>query len=151
MDSVHWAKIKWEFSEGAYGNFPGSVHFLEHFINKKARPIAHENSLDIKAWTSQLEVGEVISGVANPNVMNYGIWPVLKEIRTALESPLTTVPDIEKSIETEKEVIKAEIKHMTSDHEFQIGKHSRQVIYSQDNPLVDNPTVTGTEVKESLA
>src|SRR5258708_3827320 len=144
-DFTSFAHIKYEFSEGSYGNQAGAVHFLEHFINKKARPIAQRNGLNIRAWTSQIEIGEEISGVANPEFKNYGAWTVLQEIRKALEAPLDTVGDLEKSIETERKVIKAEIKRVDGNHDYHVAKHFRKVIYSKENPLYDLRHTTGTE------
>src|SRR5258708_5770529 len=124
-DSTSFAHIKYDFSEGAYGNEAGGAHFLEHFINKRARRIAERNSLNINAHTSQIEFEEEVLGIANPSVTDYGMWPVLQEIRNALESPLNTVEDLEKTIKTEKNVIEAEIKRIRVQHDFQVGNHFR--------------------------
>lgn len=145
MDSAAWAKIKWEFPTGAYGNQAGVVHFLEHFINKSTRQAAERNSLKIHASTSQLELREEVSGIANPHVQNYGIWPVLGKIRKSLESPLNTVEFLDKEIESERQVINSEIRRAEADQNFQVGKHFRKIVYAPENPLHDVPTVMGKE------
>jgi hypothetical protein len=145
MEANAWAHIRWEFQEGAWGNSPGAVHFLEHFINKKVRTTAERNSLYLRAYTSQIELGNEIKGVANFQMKDYGVWTVLDTIRNALESPLNMVDDIEKEMETEKKVIKSEISKRNSDHGFWVGRHFRDRIYAIENPWHDRPQVLGEE------
>ncbi len=145
MGSAAWASIRWEFPTGAYGNQAGAVHFLEHFINKSIRQTAERNSLKINAFTSQLELGEKISGIANPHVQDYGIWPILGKIRKSLESPLNTVEFLDKEIESERQVINSEIRTVEAEQDFQVGKHFRKIVYAPENPLHDVPTVAGEE------
>ncbi len=142
-DATFFANIKWFFSEGSYNNVPGSVHFLEHFINRKIRPTAQRNSCNLVATTTRLEVIEELSGVSNPKVNDYGIWAVLKGIREGLESPLRNSSDLEKDIEIERKIIKAEIQRNETDHNYQVGTHSRKVVYSPKNPQAAQ-FVTGT-------
>lgn len=144
-DSTSWAEIFWSFSEGAYGNPPGTVHFFEHFFNKKINPIAELNNLHANAHTSQIETNEEISGIANPTMQDFGIWTVLKEVRIALENPLKTVDYIKKTIETEKQVVKAEVKRNEGDHDYQIAMHGRRVVYSPQNPISNSTLITGNE------
>ncbi|HEX6976870.1 MAG TPA: hypothetical protein VF185_00735 [Patescibacteria group bacterium] len=144
-DFTSWAQIKYEFLEGAYGNKPGSVHLLEHFINKKTKRTANENSLNIGAYTNLTEIGEEVSGIANPAALDYGVWTILDQIRKSLESPLINVDNIEKTLETERDVIKAEIQKRDSDQNFQISKHFNHVVFSKENPLHDVSLITGTE------
>ncbi len=144
-DSAAWAKIGWEFLEGAYGNQSGAVHFLEHFINKRTRTIAERNGLNLRATTSQIEIVEEVAGITNPKARDYGTWTVLGSIREALESPSRTVENFEDAVETEKKVIRAEIRRQDADHNFQVGNHFRNVLYSSQNPWHNNPTVTGSE------
>ncbi len=144
-DFTSWARISWSFLDGAYGNVPGAVHFLEHFFNKKITTIAEQNSLYFNAYTSQIEVSEEISGVSNYKIKNYGIWKALKEVRKSLEFPLNTVKNIQSRIESERKVIKAEIRRAEADHDYQVGKHFRNFVFSVENPLRDIPSVLGTE------
>jgi len=145
IDSTAWAKIKWEFPTGAYGNQAGIVHFLEHFINKSIRQVAERNSLQVNAFTSQLELGEEVSGIANPHVQDYGIWPILGKIRKSLGSPLNTVEFLDKEIESERQVINSEIRTVEAEQDFQVGKNFRKIVYAPENPLYDVPTVPGEE------
>lgn len=142
-ESTAHTQIEMEFQEGAFGNPPGAVHFLEHFFNKKARKIASKNDVYLQAYTSQTELGERLRGVSNPKHNNYGLWPVLPEIRRSLESP-TQLAGLNDEIDSEKEIIKSEIKERESYHDFWTDMHYSKYIFSTDNPLHNIPTVAGT-------
>lgn len=145
IDFTNWASINWDFFEGAYGNVPGSVHFLEHFFNKKIRSLAERNALKINAQTSNIEVKEIVSGIANPKVKDYGIWTVLDGIKNALESPLDNLIDIEKELETEKQVIKSEIQGRITNHNYHVNSNFCKTIYDPINPFFNIDNITGSE------
>ncbi len=140
-EDMAFAKIDWQFPVGAYLNPPGSVHFFEHFFNKKVMKAAVKNSIDVNAYTSQISVVEMAKGICNPDVDDFGIWEMLLPIRNALETPITK----ESEIESEKQVIADEIRRNKNDHERQTGMHFLEVMYAKDNPLVNSPIVTGEE------
>lgn len=148
VDFTNWARIYWEFSEGAYGNPSGSVHFLEHFFNKKIRLLAERNSLKLIAQTNKQETRETVSGIANPNIEDYGLWIVLDGIRKTLEDPLKNLNDIEKEIETERNIIKSEIQGRSTNHNYHVDNNFCKTIYDQDNPFFDISTTAG--LKEDL-
>lgn len=145
MDFTNWARIYWEFYEGSYGNQAGTVHFLEHFFNKKIRSQAEHNSLKISAHTSNIEIRETVSGIANPNMEDYGIWVVLYGIRQTLESPLKNIANIEKDLETERQVIKSEIQGRITNHNYHVDTNFLKTFYDPSNPFFDTPTVPGSE------
>lgn len=144
-DFTNWGSINYEFSEGAYGNPAGSVHFLEHFFNKKIRKLAEQNFLKINARTNKIEISESISGIANPETVDYGLWTILDDIRKTLESPLDNITNINNDIETERNVIKAEIQQRNTDHNFQVTNHFLNRIYHPKNPIFNIPDTVGTE------
>ena len=144
MDFINWARIYWEFSEGAYGNPAGSVHFLEHFFNKRIRLLAERNSLKLIAQTNKQETRETISGIANPNVVDYGLWVVLDGIRKSLEAPLNNLDDVVKDIETERNIIKSEIQGRSTNHNYHIDNNFCKTIYDTKNPFSDISTTAGS-------
>lgn len=145
MDFTNWASISYEFSEGAYGNTPGTVHFLEHFFNKKIRLLAERNSLKLIAQTNKLEVRETVSGIANPNVDDYGVWIVLDGIRKTLEAPLKNLDNPERDIDIEKNIIKSEIQGRSTNHNYHIDNNFLKTIYDPKNPFFDISTTAGSK------
>lgn len=145
IDFTNWASINWDFSGGSYGNIPGAVHFLEHFFNKNIRSLAERNSLKINAQTTNIEVKEMVSGIANPKIKDYGIWTVLDGIKNALESPLNNLINIEKEFETERQVIKSEIQGRITNHNYQVNSNFCKTIYDSFSPFFSIDNITGSE------
>lgn len=145
MDYTNWARIYWEFSEGAYGNPSGTVHFLEHFFNKKIRLLAERNSLKLLAQTNKLEVRETVSGIANTNVDDYGIWVVLNGIRETLEAPLKNLDNPDRDIDIEKNIIKSEIQGRSTNHNYHVDNNFCKTIYDSKNPFFDISTTAGSK------
>lgn len=138
VPDLAWVRINWRFPYGSWKHKPGIVHFLEHMINKTAMPIAQENSLYLNAYTSSIEIGEVLEGIANPAVQDYGVWPILEAIRKRLESPVKYLKNPQQTVNSEKEVVKAEIKMRYGEHNWHVSRHFLETLFSTQNPLSEN-------------
>lgn len=144
------ASIRWIFPAGSFFDPPGKEglhHFLEHFFNQALWEQAKKHDVFLQASTSQLMMSEYAEGTANPSVVDYGIWPMLPEIRRALAAPLKTMKNTQRSFENEKNVILAEIQEEHASHDRQVSRFFRETIWSPSNPESSN--ILGTS--ESLA
>lgn len=138
-----YAKIELNFPSGAYHEQKGKSginHLVEHLISNKPGTTAKRTEADYNARTNNAEIEVQIQGVANPNVRNYGLWPVIPVAMVELTQPLEVT---QSGLESEKRVVVAEMRHYDTDHNELANRFFGEVVYSQRNPA--NYRTIGTE------
>lgn len=139
------AQITISFATGSYFDPPGKEgahHFFEHFFNKKVRHFATPMDVVVNAATSATEVNEYIYGPASHQVSDFGIWPIISLVRSALASPFTDLKNLDQLIKQEKKVIASEINEHLASHDFLVKKYFRQLVFDKKNPLLSYPPGT---------
>ncbi len=105
------AEVVFSFPRGSYHDPKGKEgihHLMEHLIMNPIGESPEKMNTHVNAHTGPLEITVEASGVANPNVSEYGLWPLLVPITNAIKYPLSEIRDLDKVLEKEIEVVLGE-------------------------------------------
>ncbi|NTU74204.1 insulinase family protein [Candidatus Roizmanbacteria bacterium] len=103
-DSVS-ADVSLYFDTGAYRDpIPGIAHLMEHLVSHNPDTTAKENDTHYAASTSARTVYFIVAGVANPDVQDFGVWPVLPVLLDTLRNPFIE-REAEDALQKEKAVV----------------------------------------------
>lgn len=132
------AGIDYIFPTGSYFDPKGKSglhHLTEHLFNKSVKRMAYNLNVNVNASTGYYSLVNDCDGTVNPVVKQYGLWMVLPKIIKALSSPVGVLKDPRKTLETEKQVIKAEIVRRDSSHGEQVIRYWNEIVYGLENPI----------------
>lgn len=138
-DRAH-TNIEIMFPSGSIHEPIGGInHLLEHLAANKSVHVARQFEADANAFTSYNEMKFVMSGVANPRVKGYGIWPVIPAVLDQIMQPSNVT---EQALETEKSVVIGEIQEDEGDVKGKDMKYLSQIVFGPSHPY--NYRVLGT-------
>jgi|GEM_PF-4669852 len=140
-----FTEMNFEFQEGAFGNKIGAVHLLEHLLHKKLFEYSSINNINLGAYTTYFTVVLTLEGISNPKIKDFGIWPVLEKTKeTLFNAPIMSNKN-EKEMQSEIQVIKAEIKEKENNYNFEAAKNFSKFMFAKNNPLHDISAIAGDE------
>jgi predicted Zn-dependent peptidase len=117
----------------------GLAHMIEHILSYFPDNIAKDNNVSFNASTAYEYIRISVTGIANPSVKDYGIWPVLKAIRQVLQDPFAG-NDPHKILDREKVVVKREIHEVLPQRLRSFYKFTDSVLFSKEHPYNIMPT-----------
>jgi predicted Zn-dependent peptidase len=136
------------FQTGAYFDpekKKGLAHLLEHIISYIPDQISKDNNISYNASTSYDHIKINLSGIANPHVKEYGIWPVIDALSKIFQDPFS-LPHIEELLLREKKVIQREIHEVIPKRLRSFYKFTDDVMFEKNHPYNLFPTGTEEEV-----
>ncbi len=146
ISDTMYTTFRFHFLEGSLADPAGQEgihHLTEHLINKTIHTMATENDVSLNADTTFYKVSSHASGFSHPQVIGYGIWPMLPILREVLEDPLKHISNLKEVVESEKKVVLAEIAEYEASHYQQVYRIFRKLAFTPDNPMLNEPL--GTE------
>lgn len=141
VEDLAESEIKFRFPAGSYHDPAGKEgihHLLEHLIMKSVIQDTDEIHVYKNAFTAAEEITVVLEGPSNPNVRNFGIWPVLPQVLRVLKHPLEEIDDLERDIEVELGVIESEMLERQSNPDIVTGEAISKYLYHPSNPTRTN-------------
>lgn len=127
------ATIDIRFPTGAY-NDPygqaGSHHLLEHLVVDYT---LRDTEAHIHGSTSPWDTRYQLGGVANPDVTEYGVWPVIAGYKEMLAAPLEHHDDIDAAVAREKRIILRERDERAERQKF--VEFKSDILYDDKNPI----------------
>lgn len=152
-DSVG-ASVQFTFANGGAFRSPDEKsHYVEHIGALVYRQNAVDSFATVGAETSSRHVSFEVSGVANTEARDIGIWPVLPYVRDALKDPIAALDKqrgrrgAEKLIANERQAILSELQADKVDPDRQVGRLLSQMLFGSDNPLNAIHADTGETVR----
>lgn len=137
------ADIAFHFLSGAYHEPKGKSginHILEHMISNVPGFISRKTDAYYNAVTGYDYMQIIIKGIANPQVRNYGVWPV---VPSAISQILNNPGFSRENLEHEKSVVIGEMYQRNADHNQNVSRLLYKVIFGKSNPM--NYQTIGTE------
>jgi predicted Zn-dependent peptidase len=130
------ASVEISFPSGAYFDPVGKeglLHTYEHLLAHDAGLVSQVSQGYFNAFTSIEEMKIVTNGTANPNVLDYGVWPIIPIIYSQLLEP--KIPSTDR-LETEKRIVLSEYyERMKSDIDRSNREFRNQRVFSSSNPI----------------
>lgn len=123
IPDANYAEVNIYFPRGMYfdpKDKRGLLHIYEHLISNRPGKMSKRSKGDYNAETKVDEMVLEFKGVANPNVTDYGYWPIMHLVFNELVYP--QIPTIEQ-LEAEKSVVR---------HEFMGKQRNRAEIDAYD-------------------
>lgn len=133
VDDAAYADLELEFPRGSISDPPhkqGLVHIFEHLIANAPGKISRESDTRFNASTAFTTLGIQLSGIANPKVLKYGIWPVLPAIFRGIRATKVDQQELER----EKNIILEEVAGRVGDSSCAAWEHLMSVVYDPKNP-----------------
>ena len=148
------ASVQFTYANGGAFRSPDTQasHFVEHIAALGYRKQAVDSLANVSAETSSRHVSFDISGVANTEVRDIGIWPVLQDVRDALEDPIEHITrqrgrrGADRLIANERQAILSELQSDKTDPDRQVGRLLAQILFGSNNPLNAIHADTGESV-----
>lgn len=133
-----YARLEFEFQGGSFNDPKGKRelhHLLEHLIANKLHDEANEYDAGLNARTFPFLLTIDLSGCANPEYKNYGVWPMFEKICDAVVKPLSHIKDLNADIEREKTIVKSEITERRAHTYFDVDNFYFETIFAENNPI----------------
>lgn len=139
VDDLDQAEIQFRFNYGRHHCPTGNgevLHLMEHIlVDEEFKTFWERYNVNGKAGVGDLDTTIIISGTANIEVKEYGIWKVLPVVRQMFEKfpNKTTLTD---AVSKEKAIIERELFEKGQDHGFRRQVFFDQTIWHSNNPYL---------------
>lgn len=139
VDDEHNAEIQTCFKTGAVNDPPDKIglhHLSEHLaVNPLLSSYALSIDANMNAFTTSTGYGFSLSGIANPEVKNFGVWPLIGGYAQMLIDPLSNYPNPEEAIKKEKAIVLRELAERNEQEEKKLEVFRNTTIFACDNPM----------------
>lgn len=137
-EDVAEAEVQFNFPAGSFHDPKGKEgihHMMEHLIMNPLGEAPERMNVNLNAHTFPQAITVEASGIANPDVREYGLWPMLPLIAKQLKRPLEEIKDLPRVLKKEIDVVIGEIEESEADDDREAGKFVRECLYDPSNPL----------------
>lgn len=114
----------------------GTLHMYEHLAANNPGVLARHYETIFNAGTSPSHLEFKLAGLANPQVREIGIWPIIPLLAHTLYEPEQMTIDLEHAVAVETGNVVNEISLKYASHQFRADLFNQQVTLSPDNPVL---------------
>lgn len=159
VEDQEYTHFHLDFPSGSYFDPPtkkGFYHLLEHLISRVPGAAAKKNRAEYNASTSVSDVEVYLNGFSNPNVRNFGVWPLIPVVYKQLAHPAETIGNVAEALDSERKVVFEEMNETQSDQPRLANYFLYECVLAKNNPKQIDPlgsrndleSITVSDVRE---